>query len=99
MRVERRLKGWKELLKLVEGQTGQIEELCGAGPHVGEPYTGHTWCLLSWETQYTTNRDKLNCRDGVGSRRRRWWRPPACVPPPGSGVNGPQGALPVSPRP
>jgi len=20
---------------------------------IGEPYTGHTWCLLAWEGQYT----------------------------------------------
>jgi hypothetical protein len=28
--------------------------------HVGEPYTGHLWCLLAWKTQYTIDRDKLN---------------------------------------
>jgi hypothetical protein len=60
MRLERGLKGQDEELKLVEGQTGQIQELCGAGLHVGEPYTGHMWCLLSWEAQHTINRDKLS---------------------------------------
>ena len=60
VRLERDLKGWDELLKLVKGQTGQIEELHGAGLYVGELDTDHPGCLLSWETQYTTiNRDKL----------------------------------------
>ena len=61
MRLERGLKGRDQLLKLVEGQAGEIQELRGAGLHIGEPYTGHAWCLLSWEAQYTINRDKLNC--------------------------------------
>jgi hypothetical protein len=26
----------------------------GARLHIGEPYTGHLWCLLSWEAQHTT---------------------------------------------
>ena len=30
MHLERRLKGWDQELKLVEGQTGEIQELCGA---------------------------------------------------------------------
>ena len=38
MRLERRLEGRDQLLKLVEGQAGQIQELRGAGLHVGEPY-------------------------------------------------------------
>jgi hypothetical protein len=37
MRLESRLKGRDEELKLVEGQAGEIEELCGAILHVGEP--------------------------------------------------------------
>src|SRR5215475_10709430 len=53
MRLERRLKVRDQLLKLVEGQAGQIQELRGAGLHIGKPYTGHLWCLLSWEAQYT----------------------------------------------
>ena len=53
MRLERGLKGRDEALKLVERQAGEIEELCRAGLHIGEPYIGHTWCLLSWEAQYT----------------------------------------------
>src|SRR5439155_13907649 len=47
-------------LKLLEGHTGDIQELRGAGLQIGEPYTGHRRCLLSWEAQYTINRDKLN---------------------------------------
>ena len=34
--LERRLKGRNELVKLVEGQAGQIQELCGAILHIGE---------------------------------------------------------------
>ena len=37
MRVERRLEGWNQVLKLVEGQAGQIQELHGAGLQLGEP--------------------------------------------------------------
>jgi hypothetical protein len=36
MCLERCLKGRNEALKLVERETGQIQELCGAGLHVGE---------------------------------------------------------------
>jgi len=46
-RVERRLEGRDQLLKLVEGQAGEIQELHWAGLQVSEPYTGHGWCLLS----------------------------------------------------
>src|SRR5437899_6662419 len=53
MRLERRLERGDQLLKLVERQARQIQELRGAGLHIGEPDTGHTWCLLSWEAQYT----------------------------------------------
>src|SRR5215831_4347606 len=60
MGLECRLKGRDELLKLVKRETGQIQELCWASLHVGELYTGHPWGLLSWEAQYTTNRDELN---------------------------------------
>src|SRR5262249_16106800 len=52
-RMERGLKGRDEALKLVERHAGEIEELCRAGLHIGELDTGHTWCLLSWEAQYT----------------------------------------------
>src|SRR5215831_16989676 len=45
--VKRRLKGRDELLKLVEGHTGEIQELCGARLQIGEPYTSHESCLLS----------------------------------------------------
>jgi len=46
-RVERGLEGRDQLLKLVEGQAGEIQELHWAGLQVSEPYTGHGWCLLS----------------------------------------------------
>src|SRR2546422_8125026 len=45
--------GWNQLLKLCKGQAREIQELRGAGLHISEPYTSHTWCLLSWEAQYT----------------------------------------------
>jgi len=40
--LERGLKGWDELLKLLESQAREIQELCGAGLHIGKPYTGHS---------------------------------------------------------
>ena len=49
MGLERRLEGRDQVLKLVERQTRQIQELGGAGLRIGELYTGHPWCLLSWE--------------------------------------------------
>ena len=58
--LEHGLEGRDQLLKLVERHAGQIQELRGAGLHVGESYTGHSWCLLLLETQHTINRDKLN---------------------------------------
>src|SRR5262249_19080338 len=59
MRVERRLEGREEQLKLVEGPTGEIQELHGTGLQIGELHMGHRWYLLSWEAQYTINRDNL----------------------------------------
>src|SRR5215468_5471304 len=35
MRLERGLKGLDELLKLCQGQAGEIQELCGARLHIG----------------------------------------------------------------
>jgi hypothetical protein len=60
MRVERRLEGWDERLKLVEGQAGQIQELQRAVLHVGALYMCHEWCLLCREAPHTINRDNLN---------------------------------------
>jgi hypothetical protein len=61
MRVERRLEGRDQLLKLVERHAREIQELRGAGLQISEPYTGHRGCLLSLKAQYTINRDKLSC--------------------------------------
>jgi len=36
MRLKRRLKEWDELLKLVESQAREIQELCGAGLQISE---------------------------------------------------------------
>ena len=55
MSLECGLERRKQLLKLVEGQAGAIQELCGTGLHIAKSYTGHTWCLLSAETQHTIN--------------------------------------------
>ena len=41
MGLERHLEGRDQLLKLVERQTRQIQELCRAGLHIGKLYTGH----------------------------------------------------------
>jgi hypothetical protein len=45
--LERSLEGRDQLLKLVERQAGEIQELHRAGLQVNEPYTGHGWYLLS----------------------------------------------------
>src|SRR5271166_4791484 len=47
MRLERSLEGRHQRLKLIKGQTGEIQELRGAGPNVSEPYTSHGVGLLS----------------------------------------------------
>jgi hypothetical protein len=62
MGLEGGFAGRHQLLKLVERHAGEIQELHGAGLLIGKPYTGHAWCLLSWEAQYTISRDSLNCR-------------------------------------
>src|SRR5882672_7719524 len=45
--VERRLEGRDQLLKLVERQAGEIQDLHRAGLQLGKPYTSHGSCLLS----------------------------------------------------
>src|SRR5438128_10358685 len=65
MRLERRLEGRNQDLKLFESEAGQIQELRGARLHIDKPQTGHKGYLLLWEVQYTTNRDKL-IRLGAG---------------------------------
>jgi hypothetical protein len=40
MRLEGGLEGRDQELKLVERQAGHIQELCGAGLQVSEPYSG-----------------------------------------------------------
>jgi hypothetical protein len=41
MRLERRLEGRDQGLKLLQGQAGEIQKFRGAGLHIGKPYTGH----------------------------------------------------------
>jgi hypothetical protein len=57
--LERGLKGWDQRLKLVHGETGQIQDLRRAGLEIGEPSRAHSSGLLSLEAQYTLNRDEL----------------------------------------
>src|SRR5262245_3846387 len=45
--VERGLEGRDQLLKLVERQAGEIQEIQRAGLEVGEPQTSHGSCLRS----------------------------------------------------
>src|SRR5215475_1340752 len=45
--LERRLKGRNQLLKLVERQAREIQELYRAKLQLGKPYTSHGSCLLS----------------------------------------------------
>ena len=44
--LERGFKRRHQLLELLESYARQIQELCGAGLHIGEPYTSHGTCLL-----------------------------------------------------
>jgi hypothetical protein len=59
MRLERRLEGRDQDLKLLESEAGHIQERRGARLHIDTPQTGHKGSLLLLEVQYTTNRDKL----------------------------------------
>jgi hypothetical protein len=49
MGLERRLERRHQLLKLIHGETGQIEHLWGAALEIGEPYSAHGGGLLSLE--------------------------------------------------
>ena len=51
------LKRRGQVPKLLQGQTGQIQHLCGAGLKIGEPSRAHGGGLLSLEAQYTIKRD------------------------------------------
>jgi hypothetical protein len=57
MRLERGLKGRDQVPKLVQGKTGQIQDLRGAALEIGEPSRAHGGGLLSLEAQHTINRD------------------------------------------
>jgi hypothetical protein len=46
--LERGLKGGEQWLKLVQGQTGQIQDLRRAGLEIGEPSRAHGGGLLSF---------------------------------------------------
>jgi hypothetical protein len=59
MRLEGGLEGRDHLVKRVKSQAREIQELCRARLHIGTPDTGQGSCLLSWEAQYTINRDNL----------------------------------------
>ena len=51
--MKHRLEGWDQLVKLVEGQAGKIQQLRGARLVIGKVNTGDGSCLLSREAQYT----------------------------------------------
>ena len=55
--LERGFKGWNPLPKLRYGETGQVQDLSGAGLEVGKPSCSHGDGLLSAEAQDTTTRD------------------------------------------
>src|SRR5262245_45202367 len=69
MRLVRGFKRRDQLLKLIESQTGEIQELGRARLHIGESYTGHLWCLLSWEAEYTII--GINSK-GMGTETAHW---------------------------
>lgn len=50
-RLERRLEGQDQLLKLVERHAGEIEKLCRAGLQVSEPSTSQSGGLHASEAQ------------------------------------------------
>src|SRR5438128_1633436 len=73
MLLERRLKGWDQLRKLIKRQTRKIQELRGAGLQVSEPYTSHGTCLLSlsrdvrgasYHKESEINSNRNSCRAG-----------------------------------
>jgi len=57
MGLERGLTGLDQLDKLAHGETGQIQDLRGAGPDIGTSYMSHGSGLLSLEGQDSINRD------------------------------------------
>jgi hypothetical protein len=64
MGLERSLKGRHQLLKLLEGHTGAIQERRGARLQIGEPYTGQRGCLLSWERSMPSIEINLSVKEG-----------------------------------
>ena len=57
MGLKRGFKRRHQLPKLIDGETGSIAPLCGAGLEIGEPSSAHGGGLLSSEAQDTINRD------------------------------------------
>jgi hypothetical protein len=57
--LEGGLKGRDQRLKLVYGETGQLEDLRGTALEIGKPSRAHGGSLLFLEAQYTTTRDEL----------------------------------------
>ena len=53
------LKGQDQLAKLLDSETGQIQELRGPGLDIGTLEISHGYGLLSSEAQDTINRDYL----------------------------------------
>jgi hypothetical protein len=59
MGLERGLKRRHQRLKLLHGETGHIEHLCGAALEIGKPSSSHGSGLRSSEAEHTINRDEL----------------------------------------
>src|SRR5215813_7681283 len=74
--VERRLEGGNQLLKLVERQAHEIQELYRAGLQLGEPYTSHGSCLLSLSREIRSasyqNESGINSNGHHGGWRTRY---------------------------
>jgi hypothetical protein len=58
-RLERRFKGWDQRAQLLHGETGQIQDLHGAGLDLGTPSISPGDGLPSLEAKDTINRDQL----------------------------------------
>ena len=63
MDLERSVKRRHQLPKLIHGETGPIEHLCGASLEIDEPSRAHGGGFLSSEAQDTINRDELSFLD------------------------------------
>jgi hypothetical protein len=59
MILEGGLKGWDQLPKLIQRETGQLEHLGRTGLEISEPSRAHGGGLLSSKAQDIIHRDEL----------------------------------------